>query len=77
MEPSHSEKARSKMRMAMDCLERACDGILSESWPYVMDQLGKASLNTSEAAFLADTAKLLHERSTIETLRRQARRCGP
>ena len=77
VEASHSEKARMKMRMAMDCLERACDGVLSESWPYVMDQLGKASINTSEACFLADTAKLLHERSVIETLRRGGRRCGP
>jgi hypothetical protein len=69
MEEGHSAKLRSKVNMAIDCLRRAHDGMESESWPYVLDQLGKATLNVAESAFLADTCKLLHERAVMERLK--------
>lgn len=61
MATGHSD-LRQKIQMAKDCLDRAEDGVESGSWAYVLDQIGKATVNVSESYFLADTEKLLAER---------------
>jgi hypothetical protein len=61
---SHADDARIQINMAVDCLKRALDGLESEAWVYVMDQLGKASVRCSEASFRVDTAHVLADRAT-------------
>jgi len=68
----HQDKLRNKINMATDCLRRAADGMESGAWTYVLDQLGKATLNVSEGAFLADTCKLLAEQNA----RQRGALCG-
>jgi len=40
-----------KLRMALDCVSRAQDGIESSCWDYSLKQVSKATVLLSEAAF--------------------------
>lgn len=62
----HTDNARSQINMATDCLKRALDGLESESWAYVLDQLGKASVRVSEASFCVDTALVVADHDACE-----------